>query len=66
MLINDLQGMYRTAQWIKSRIHTRRKGETAVQAVNESRANLTEQEETSHRGGNQILRTTMKKYWVCH
>ena len=60
------QGMYRTAQWIKSRIHTREIGEVAVMSVYESKNDLTEEEAkaSSSGGRNQILRLTMQRYWV--
>ncbi|CAI8058329.1 Diacylglycerol lipase-alpha [Geodia barretti] len=69
-------GMYRTAQWIKSQVHTRQKGEREVQTISESRENLAEdrkegetcpdkggKKSESGGEGKQILRTTMQKYW---
>ena len=70
--------MYRTAQWIKSQIHTKKGGETEVMTLSESRENLVEatgeEKMTPNEGGTkksgggrestQVLRTTMQKYWV--
>lgn len=70
--------MYRTAQWIKSQIHTRKGGETEVMTFCESRKNMVEatgerkmnpneggtKKSEGGRESTQILRTTMQKYWV--
>jgi sn1-specific diacylglycerol lipase len=70
-------GMYRTAQWIKSQVHTRQKGEREVLTICESRENVAEgakegitspdeggkKKSESGGEGKQILRTTMQKYW---
>lgn len=70
--------MYRTAQWIKSQIHTRKGGETEVITLSESRENLVEatgegkmnpneggaKKSGGGRESTQVLRTTMQKYWV--
>ena len=58
--------MYRTAQWIKSRVHTRQHGEAAVMSIRESNADQIDAEmrENSQIKKKQMLRTTMERYWV--
>ena len=60
--------MYRTAQWIKCRVHTRMSGEAAIMSIYESKNNIVEEEakmgDSEDSVNRQILRTTMQRYWV--
>lgn len=70
------QGIYRTAQWIKSQIHTRLRGEAAVLSVAESCENVQSPmrdvtvrykiapRQRAMTESKRILRATMERYWV--
>ena len=57
--------MYRTAQWIKSRVHTVQKGEVLVASIAESREEIAK-DVKNEQATRKLLRQTMQQYKVTH